>query len=92
MRMRRGGTETADRRLGQRSLERLLALLAFAGRYAAFENERQQLEGELLGGPGLDAMLDEMGRFLGLCPSQDILPPGRQQGDTTGTLVLLRPT
>ena len=34
------------------------------GRYAAFENERQRLEGELLGGPGLDAMLGEMGRFL----------------------------
>ena len=34
------------------------------GRYAAFENERQRLEGELLGGPGLDTMLGEMGRFL----------------------------
>ncbi len=66
MRMRRGGTETADYRPGQRSWERLLAPLAFTGRYAAFENERQQLEGELLGGTGPDAMLGEMGRFLDL--------------------------
>ena len=34
------------------------------GRYAAFEAERQRLEGELLGGPGIDAMLTEMGKFL----------------------------
>lgn len=34
------------------------------GRYGAFENQRQRLEGELLGGPGVDAMLSEMGNFL----------------------------
>lgn len=34
------------------------------GHYAAFENERQRLEGKLLGGPALDTMLGEMGRFL----------------------------
>ncbi len=33
-------------------------------RYEIFEKERQRLEGELLGGPGIDAMLTEMGRFL----------------------------
>lgn len=32
--------------------------------YGRFESERQRLEGELLGGPGIDAMLTEMGRFL----------------------------
>lgn len=33
-------------------------------RYGLFENERQRLEGALLGGPGIEAMLAEMGRFL----------------------------
>jgi hypothetical protein len=33
-------------------------------RYERFEKERQRLEGDLLGGPGIDAMLTEMGRFL----------------------------
>ncbi len=33
-------------------------------RYSAFEAERQRLEGELLGGPGIDAMLADMGKFL----------------------------
>ena len=32
--------------------------------YSRFESERQRLEGELLGGPGVDAMLREMGGFL----------------------------
>ncbi len=34
------------------------------GRYNQFEVERQRLEGELLGGPGIDTMLTEMGTFL----------------------------
>ena len=34
------------------------------GRYNAFETERQRLEGELLGGLGIDKMLTEMGNFL----------------------------
>ena len=38
------------------------------GRYDAFEAERQRLEGELLGGPGIDAMLTEMGKFLASVP------------------------
>ena len=33
-------------------------------RYDRFEHERQALEGNLLGGPGIDAMLTDMGRFL----------------------------
>jgi hypothetical protein len=37
-------------------------------------------------------MLGEMGRFTDLRPSQDILLPGRQQGDIPGTLVSLRLT
>lgn len=46
---------------------------AFAGclrqllgeRYSAFETHRARLEGELLGGPGIDATVKEMGRYLG---------------------------
>jgi len=34
------------------------------GRYHKVEEERQRLEGELLGGPGIDTMLTEMGSFL----------------------------
>lgn len=33
-------------------------------RYDKFERERQRLEGELLGGPGVDEMLVQMGKFL----------------------------
>lgn len=34
------------------------------GRYNKFEAGRQRLEGELLGGPGIDTMLTQMGSFL----------------------------
>src|SRR6266536_1365836 len=37
-------------------------------RYTAFETHRARLEGQLLGGPGIDAMVKEMGRFLGGLP------------------------
>ena len=38
--------------------------IILGGRYNQFEVERQRLEGELLGGPGIDTMLSEMGTFL----------------------------
>ena len=38
--------------------------MILGGRYDQFEVERQRLEGELLGGPGIDTMLTEMGKFL----------------------------
>jgi hypothetical protein len=34
------------------------------GSYDRFELERQRLEGKLLDGPGIDTMLDQMGKFL----------------------------
>jgi hypothetical protein len=38
-------------------------------RYDAFETHRATLEGQLLGGPGIAAMLTDMGRFLSDLPS-----------------------
>jgi hypothetical protein len=37
-------------------------------RYTAFETHRATLEGQLLGGPGIAAMLTDMGRFIGGLP------------------------
>ncbi|MFC6023758.1 hypothetical protein ACFP2T_47350 [Plantactinospora solaniradicis] len=37
-------------------------------RYSAFESHRAALDGQLLGGPGVAAMLTDMGRFLGGLP------------------------
>ncbi|GAA0393837.1 hypothetical protein Acor_81920 [Acrocarpospora corrugata] len=39
-------------------------------RYEKFEQERQRLEGELLGGPGVNEMLDQMQKFLSAQPIQ----------------------
>jgi hypothetical protein len=36
--------------------------------YEAFERERQRLEGDLLGGPGVNTMLEQMGQYLGAQP------------------------
>ncbi len=38
--------------------------MILGSRYETFDKERQRLEGELLGGPGIDAMLTQMRGFL----------------------------